>query len=170
MRIDNFDDLYHKHIREIQRYCFRKLGNREDAEDAANEAFVKAYYKYDPSRNANFRTFIFQVATTHCIDYLRSRRFKIQPQIIPLENVKQLLTAEISQTPIEDQEVLNALFKCLKRLRSEERTAIELYYLKKFTLEQISDIIRKSIGTVRNRMRAGTKKLKLCLKKNQVID
>lgn len=170
MEIQNFDKLYARHFREIQRFCFLKLGNIEDAEDASDEIFVIAYQKFDPSRNAGFRTFIYHIATHYCIDLLRSKKIRNQHKTIPLEDITQTLIAEIRQTEIEDQEVLSALFNCLQRLKLEERIAIEHYYLQKFTLEEIAEILDKSIGTVRNRLESGRKKLKTCLEKNQVID
>ena len=55
--------------------CYRMLGNAKDAEDAAQESFIRAYRhlkKYDPSRS--FATWLLSIASHYCIDRMRKRR------------------------------------------------------------------------------------------------
>ncbi|MGD8553352.1 MAG: sigma-70 family RNA polymerase sigma factor, partial [Anaerolineales bacterium] len=58
--------------------CFRMLGNAQEAEDAAQETFLKAYRnmkRYDPNRK--FLNWILSIASNHCIDRLRRRRLQL---------------------------------------------------------------------------------------------
>ncbi|MCZ7551277.1 MAG: sigma-70 family RNA polymerase sigma factor [Anaerolineales bacterium] len=58
--------------------CYRMLGNAQDAEDAAQETFVRAYQslkRYDNSRA--FSTWLLSIAAHYCIDQIRKRRIQI---------------------------------------------------------------------------------------------
>ena len=60
----------------IYNLCYRMLGEAGEAEDAAQETFLRAYTRlsrYDPQRS--FKTWLFSIASHHCIDRLRKRRF-----------------------------------------------------------------------------------------------
>jgi RNA polymerase sigma-70 factor (ECF subfamily) len=72
-------DCYQKIVYHL---CYRMLGNPGDAEDAAQETFLRAYKnlrRYDRSRS--FRNWLLSIASHHCIDQLRKRRY----ETIPLE-------------------------------------------------------------------------------------
>jgi RNA polymerase sigma-70 factor (ECF subfamily) len=59
----------------IYNLCYRMLGDPGEAEDATQEAFLRAYsqlHRYDPTRS--FKTWLFAIASHHCIDRLRRRR------------------------------------------------------------------------------------------------
>ncbi len=69
-----FDELHAPHAEAIARLCRRMLDSAEDAEEAAQEVFVKArtgFASYDPARP--LRTWLLRVAAHHCIDRLRRR-------------------------------------------------------------------------------------------------
>ncbi|MEA3338067.1 MAG: sigma-70 family RNA polymerase sigma factor [Chloroflexota bacterium] len=60
----------------VYNLAYRMLGNRQEAEDAAQETFLRAYKRlasYNP--NLKFRNWILSIASHHCIDKLRRRRF-----------------------------------------------------------------------------------------------
>ena len=70
-----FSRLVEAYQRPVYSITYRMLGNPEEAEDAAQEAFLRAYsnlHKYDPKRK--FSTWLFSIANHHCIDRLRKRR------------------------------------------------------------------------------------------------
>src|SRR5512139_3809024 len=59
----------------IYNLCYRMLGDPGEAEDAAQEAFLRAFsqlHRYDPARS--FKTWLYAIASHHCIDRLRRRR------------------------------------------------------------------------------------------------
>jgi len=72
---DGFMHLIELYQKPVYNLCYRMLGNREDAEDAAQETFLRAYHhlqKYD--RNRAFATWLLSIAAHHCIDQLRKNR------------------------------------------------------------------------------------------------
>jgi RNA polymerase sigma-70 factor (ECF subfamily) len=69
-----FGQLYQTHYRQVRGLCRQLLGSPERAEDAAQEAFIRAYRafsRYDP--NQPFVAWIMQIARNHCLDILRRR-------------------------------------------------------------------------------------------------
>ncbi|MBN2387056.1 MAG: sigma-70 family RNA polymerase sigma factor [Anaerolineales bacterium] len=71
-----FTKLVETYQTPVYNLCYRMLGEPEAAEDAAQEAFLKAYQnltRYDPERS--FATWLLSIAAHHCIDRLRRRRF-----------------------------------------------------------------------------------------------
>ena len=70
-----FTTLVEAYQTPIYNLCYRMLGEAGEAEDAAQETFLRAYSQlasYDPSRP--FKTWLFSIANHHCIDRLRKRR------------------------------------------------------------------------------------------------
>ena len=70
-----FGQLVEHYQRAVFNLTYRMLGEAGEAEDAAQEAFLRAYAnlnRYDPSRS--FKTWLLSIASNHCIDRLRKRR------------------------------------------------------------------------------------------------
>ncbi len=69
-----FAPLYRRHVDEIYRFCFRRLGTREDAEDATSHVFAKALTSLGGFRGGPVRSWLFAIADRHTLDRLRGRR------------------------------------------------------------------------------------------------
>jgi len=164
-----FDQLYASHFAEIFRFCIRMVNNQLDAEELANESFVKAYFHYNPGKKAAFRTFIFKIAYHLCLDFFKSKAFRHRQDNLPLKEIPRLPENSNLMATIEQTETLQALYQCLDKLETAEQIAVRLYYIENFTLQQIATVLDKSINTAKNRLKAGLKNLKTCLEKNEII-
>ena len=72
-----FEELYRTHAGRLYSLAFRMLGNPADAEDQLQEIFLSAHRKLDSFRgDAALGTWLYRLATNHCLDYLRSRAAK----------------------------------------------------------------------------------------------
>ena len=72
-----FTRIVEENQKPVFNLCYRMLGDPNDAEDAAQETFWKAYKnynRYDPSRS--LLTWLLSIAAHHCIDQIRKRRMK----------------------------------------------------------------------------------------------
>jgi RNA polymerase sigma factor (sigma-70 family) len=69
-------DLYTEYASRIYWYCYLRLGNREDAEDAASLTFAKAFSSLSSCRNDRYRAWIFSVARNVVTDIFRNRRLE----------------------------------------------------------------------------------------------
>jgi RNA polymerase sigma-70 factor (ECF subfamily) len=139
------------------------LGNHEDAQDAAQDAFLKCWRTKDSLLEVrNLRAWIFRVALNAAKDLQRSawrRRAK------PLhENAGQDAMFEINPAQsLEEQETLEQLRQALVDLRAEEKAVFLLRQNGDLTYEEIAEIRRCPVGTVKTQMRAAMFKLRRVL-------
>ena len=82
-----FGNLVNEYQKPVFSLCYRMLGNSRDAEDAAQESFIRAYRylkKFDPNRS--FATWLLSIAAHYCIDRTRKRRLPtVSAEALPEE-------------------------------------------------------------------------------------
>lgn len=71
-----FGQLMHRYAGAVYNLAYRMLGNAEDAEDASQEIFLRAYTRLDSfDRARKFSTWLLSIGSNYCIDRLRRRKF-----------------------------------------------------------------------------------------------
>ena len=139
------------------------LGNRDDAHDAAQEAFLKCWRaRASLPEVQNVRAWIFRVAMNTARDVQRSawsRRVK------PLIGEDLMLAAreDVPGLALEDQEALDLLRKAIAELRQDEKEVFLLRQNGDLTYEQIAEIRKAPVGTVKTQMRSALIKLRKIL-------
>ena len=79
-----FAALFDRYQASVARFAFRFVGDRSRAEELAQDIFVKLYRtagRYQPS--AKFKTFLFRVATNHCLNEVRRGEYRMPPSTLP---------------------------------------------------------------------------------------
>lgn len=147
-----FTHLLETYQRPVYNLCYRMLGNAEDAEDAAQETFLRAYRSlksYDENRS--FSTWILSVAAHYCIDQIRRRRqVVVSIEELPVPDVPDIspgLEARVSLK--EQQERIRSL---LNRLDETDRSAVIMYYWYDFSYEEISQALSLTLSAVKSRL------------------
>ena len=139
------------------------LGNREDAQDAAQEAFIKCWRTQDSLADVqNLRAWIFRVGLNAAKDMQRSawkRRSK------PIAGDETMIEGrDISPgDSLEEREDLTRLRKAILDLQPNEKEVFLLRQNGGFTYEEIADIRKAPVGTVKTQMRSALQKLKKVL-------
>lgn len=136
------------------------LGNREDAQDAAQEAFLKCWRAQNNVKEIrNLRSWIFRVGWNVARDQQRSGWYRRSKQFAGDES---LLTTR--ETPVdkkvENQELVERLRKAIMQLRQDEKEVFLLRQNGELTFEQIAEIRRSPLGTVKTQMRNALHKLR----------
>jgi len=140
------------------------LGNYEDAQDAAQEAFVKCWRaKADVLEVGNLRAWIFRIGLNAAKDLQRNAWYRRAKPLTdaPGNNVaKTVSPVEAAQ----DAETRDRLRSALLGLRPEEKEVFLLRQNGSLTYEEIAQLRRCPVGTVKTQMRAALRKLREVLK------
>jgi RNA polymerase sigma-70 factor (ECF subfamily) len=159
------DDAYSAVVEAFQmpvyNLCFRMLGNRQEAEDAAQETFLKAYRnlrRYDPTRP--FVNWILSIASNHCIDRIRRRRL----QFAPLEALAASGTEGGDPEPGPEAALIEVereaqVRRMLDGLGSKDRAAVILFYWYDMSYEEIGGTLSLSVSAVKSRLHRARKEL-----------
>ncbi len=139
------------------------LGNREDAQDAAQETFIKCWRTQDGVGGIlNLRAWIFRVALNTAKDMQRSAwRRKAKPLLEGV--VMQATETELPEQALENKETLERLRKAIQTLRTEEQEVFLLRQNGDLTYEQIAEARNMPVGTVKTQMRTALQKLRAAL-------
>jgi RNA polymerase sigma-70 factor (ECF subfamily) len=139
------------------------VGNQEDAQDLAQEVFLRCWRTQDQLPGIqNLRAWIFRVGLNAAKDLQRSAwRRRVKPlmgaEIMPLVEVAS--AAEV----VEERESLTQLREALMHLRSEEKEVFLLRQNGDLTYEEIADLHKRPVGTVKTQMRSALQKLRKVL-------
>lgn len=153
-----FRELVERYQGAIFNLAYRMLGDSQEAEDAAQEVFVRVYRRlarYDNSRK--FSTWILAIATNFCIDLLRKRRLRLVPleQIVPWARTRE--ASPESQTL--EREARDEMQVYLKRLNEKYRAVLILRYWQDLSCAEIGEVLRLPEGTVKTQLHRARKAL-----------
>ncbi len=150
---DAFAQIVDNYQGPVYNLCYRMLGNIEEAEDAAQETFLRAYRnikRYDPKRK--FATWLLSIASHYCIDRLRRRRLKLisLEDLLPgRERAASTPGAEANYLQLEHAEEIRSM---LDGIGVKDRAAVILRYWYDFSYEEIAESLSLSLSAVKSRL------------------
>ena len=140
----------------VYNLCYRMLGNRVEAEDASQEAFMKAFTnleRYDTERS--FKTWLLSITSNHCIDRLRKRRMKFLSLDEPLPSNLQLAISEDEPGP-ERTTMQNQRSEYIQQLiddlSPDDRAGIVLKYWYDYTYAEIAEVLDTTESAIKSRL------------------
>jgi RNA polymerase sigma-70 factor (ECF subfamily) len=140
----------------------RYIKSREDAEEVSQDVFVKAYRSLADFKGASkFSTWLYTVATTTCLTYLRKNRLEVQS----LDNEKVFAVADnidsgASANQIEGKNRAVMVNEAIKLLSPDDAQVITLFYKGEQTLDEISQIMGKEVNAVKVQLHRARARLK----------
>ncbi len=140
-----FDRLVERYQRDIYRLCFRYVNNHYDANDMAQEAFLKAYKALGTFRgDSAFATWMYRIAVNTCLNFKALRR-PIQ------EELPETLAAPGRGTParLEWAEQSDQVRAAVSRLPEKQRATLILKIYHDLTHEEVAAVLGSSVGTVK---------------------
>ncbi len=139
------------------------LGNADDAQDAAQEAFLKCWRARASVPDVqNLRAWIFRVGLNAAKDYQRSA-WNRKSRALPEDDLMLPSRDDAPGTAVEDQEALDRLRAAITQLRQDEKEVFLLRQNGDLTYEQIAEIRNAPVGTVKTQMRTALIKLRKVL-------
>lgn len=150
----------------IYAYCCRLLGNRQEAEDAAQDILFKSYKRildYRPS--VSFSAWVYKIAYRHCLNLLRRRSLHRSLQHLFLSP-----TSYSAEQTLEDKMFEEPLAGVIGRLTSEERNLLVLRVLEDKSFADIAVILGKSHEAVKRKFSRLRSKIRDKMKESEVAD
>ncbi len=168
---DAYDNLMDRYEKAVFNLAYRIIGNYEDAADATQEAFIRAYRSLSTFRHdAKFSTWVCRIVTNICYDMLRKKK---RQNIVSLHNdfdeddnsEMDIPDPDITTNPLERvtrDELRNAIVEAIYSLDSSQRDVMVLRDIQGYSYKEISDLLSLAEGTVKSRLnRARLKVIKL---------
>jgi RNA polymerase sigma-70 factor, ECF subfamily len=148
-----FGNLVEKYQKPVFSLCYRMLGNGNDAEDAAQESFIRAYHnlkRYDSNRS--FATWLLSIASHYCIDRMRKRRLStVSTDVLPAEIIQDR-NAPIPDKEFRAKEKEALIQKLMKDLKPTDRAAIILRYWHDYSEIEIAETLDLTVSAVKSRL------------------
>lgn len=154
-----FEQLVRDNQNRVYSLAVRLVGDREEAADLAQEAFLKAWQGLSSFQGeSSFSTWIYRLTTNVCIDYLRrkKRRQEVEPAVsLDDEDSGWAEPADAGQDPqrkLEEAERSRALSRGLERLPEHQRQVLVMRELSGLSYQEIGAATGLDLGTVKSRI------------------
>lgn len=175
--LEAFSALVSMHEQKAINFACRMLKDTHEAEDAVQEAFLRAFDKISTFReNSTFSTWFFTILNNICLDILRKRSRGADTISIHKtdsnDDEYELQIEDTSAGPYESLEKKAAaelLEKGLQQLSDEHRAVITLRDMNDFEYDQIAKILGISLGTVKSRLSRARLALRKILEENKEL-
>lgn len=147
---DAFVELYRRHRNRIVSFTRRMLGDQAQAEEAAQEVFLKLYRAragYQPK--SRFSTFLYRIAANHCLNLRARLEHKLVQRNHDAENCTEPETTDQHQK-LAQKELRAALSAALAKLPDRQRAALLLVHYEGLSYREAADSIDVSEGAVKS--------------------
>lgn len=164
--VRSFEEIVARHQQAVFRVVYRLLHDKLEAEDVAQEAFIRCYQylaRYDQTRP--FAPWLYRIATNLALSKLRRRK---KYRMVPLDEISYQIaeTDRIGLSPEEiweEEEAKKDVVMAIKSLKAVDQTIIILRYFEEFSYEEIAGVLRTTRNNVEVRICRARKKLRLIL-------
>jgi len=153
---DAFRQIVEKHKTIIFSLCMQYVGNREDAEEVAQDVFIKLYKKadiYEP--RAKLSTFLYRIAVNLSLNKIRDRKRKklISLDLFTNKDKGAFANSEIRPDQILERKERAAIVRrAIDKLPKNQRTAVLLKRFQGLSYDEIADVMQCSVSAVESRL------------------
>jgi RNA polymerase sigma-70 factor (ECF subfamily) len=158
--LDAYDELVKRYQERIYATIYHMTSNHEDANDLAQESFIKAYQALKSFKGgSSFYTWLYRIAVNKTINFLKQRKnrhhFSLNDLDFNAENDPDLVALVSDKTPLRNvglTELQKKLNEALHKLSEPHRMVVVLHDVQGMSHDEIADIMDCNIGTVRSRL------------------
>lgn len=163
-----FETLVFEHQDYLFTFIYSMVGNRDDADDLTAKTFLRAYMAFSGfKRNCSFKTWLTTVAINLVKNYRRDTKLlaslDFESEETGYEPPSQSETPEQSALACEQRERIG---KLVRQIPIQYRACLVLRHVNQLSYEEISDLTRLPVTTVRNRIHNGKRILRELCEKN----
>jgi RNA polymerase sigma-70 factor (ECF subfamily) len=158
-----FDELVLKHQHKLFNLCYRFLGDYQEANDSAQEAFIKVHRSLKKFRfESAFSTWLYRIGVNTSKNKLKSAEYRQKKKMVPLDNpVSQYNSSpaigiqDETHSPameLEKKERMRVIQEAINALPPEQKEVVTLRDIEGFSYEEIVEITGFNPGTVKSRL------------------
>ena len=155
-----FDELVRRHSVKIHDLCYKILRNYDDASDMAQETFIKAYRKINKfDGRSQFSTWLYRIAVNNCLNYIKKQR--------PTEEIYDEMMSGGKDDPVEryrSKKLKEIIYEAVSNLPTVQRAVFTLRTLEDMSYQEVSDILKKPISTIKVNHHLAVKNLRNYMK------
>lgn len=146
--LDAFGELLRRHEGPTYRLALRMLGSPSEAEDAAQDAFLKAWRALPRFQGtSSFSTWLYRITTNRCLDILAARR-----PTDPLDDTRVGDHRDDPAARVQQQEQMSALTASIGRLPAEQRAALVLREFEGLSYDEVAEVLQITLPAVKGRI------------------
>ena len=163
--VNAFAMLVSKYKDMIFTLALRMVGNREEAEEIAQDAFVKTYRSLESFKGTSkFSTWLYRIVYNTSLDYLKKKKRTVNSDHIDEVNEADIGHMQDAMSYIEAKEKKQIIENALLQLPEEERVLLTLFYFEELSLKEITKVVNISYDNVKIKLHRSRKKLYHILK------
>jgi RNA polymerase sigma-70 factor, ECF subfamily len=166
-----FDLIVLRHKDRVFNLCLRFLGNYHEAEDTAQDVFVKAYSSLKLFRfESSFFTWLYRIAVNTCKNRVKSREYRFKKTNAGMDNTAETTVFHQSESldnpspdpasDLEKKETMKALQRAIDTLPPDQKSVVILRDVQGLAYEEIADITGFKLGTIKSRLSRARNTLK----------
>ena len=162
-RIDDLEALFRNYKEMVFKTAYLILGSAEEADDVLQEVFIKVHKSwgtYDPERGA-LSTWLRRITVNHCISERRRKR----PPLVSLDGLEEQgfdppdADAELPEELLIKQEQKERIGRAIRSLDRKHRAVLVLRYSDGLSYDEIAEVLKIPLGTVKSRLNTAVKAL-----------
>ena len=157
--------LYQRYLDLLYGVCLKYLGESESAKDAVMDIFEELAQKLPKHEVTYFRGWVYTLAKNHCLMKLRSSN-RVRTASFDPEHMQTAEDLHLNDR-MEKEAQLGRLSKCIETLAADQRTVVELFYLKNLCYKEIATITGLQWNKVRSHIQNGRRNLKICIEQQE---
>ena len=163
--LNTLSTLYQRYLDLLYGVCLKYLGEPESAKDAVMDIFEELAQKLPKHDVTYFRGWVYTLAKNHCLMKLRSSN-RVRTGTFDPEHMQTAEDLHLNDR-MEKEEQLGRLSKCIETLAADQRTVVELFYLKNLCYKEIATITGLQWNKVRSHIQNGRRNLKICIEQQE---
>jgi RNA polymerase sigma-70 factor, ECF subfamily len=148
-----YQDVVYRHVQ-----CLTRDSN--EADDAAQEAFIKAYFKIAQYRGGSFKAWLLRIATNTVLDVLRQQKHRVQIPLLPqLDDDEELESPDwltdwsaLPETVCEQHDLMHDLQVALDSLPVHYRLVVNLIDVEGLDYQEAAQALNLPLGTIKSRL------------------
>lgn len=162
-------ELYKRYTRFAFSICMKYLKDEDASKDAVMQVFEKLFDDLKRHQVTNFKSWLHTVLKNHCLHIIRDKAFKLRKEKDAINSYENLVENQFQLYQDNDngfEEKIENLEMELCNLSHEQRSCIELFYLKDKCYQEVAEITGYTMNEVKSHIQNGKRNLKISLQQN----